>query len=144
MIFTDQTLIVSGAAVSGGHEFTRVFATTGANLVSVDFDTEVLSIETAEFGVQPVQADVGSTEEVHRVVDVALERLGRIGVLVNNAGILRHGVLWKMTDDDWKPSCPFAQEALWHRCVRRSQGMLEPWARRHPSYREPEFIECGR
>src|SRR5699024_842500 len=35
------------------------------------------------------------------IVEHALERTGRIDVLVNNAGILRDRVLWKLEDDDW-------------------------------------------
>jgi len=46
-------------------------------------------------------ADVSRTEDVERVVAAAVGRTGRVDVLVNNAGILRDKVLWKLTDEDW-------------------------------------------
>jgi 3-oxoacyl-[acyl-carrier protein] reductase len=48
-----------------------------------------------------VAADVASSTDAERVVATALAETGRVDVLVNNAGILRDGVLWKLTDDDW-------------------------------------------
>ncbi|MEZ5124243.1 MAG: SDR family oxidoreductase, partial [Solirubrobacterales bacterium] len=45
--------------------------------------------------------DIASTESVQRAVSAAAEQSGRIDVLVNNAGVLRDNVLWKLSDDDW-------------------------------------------
>ena len=48
-----------------------------------------------------VAADVSDGEAVGRVVDEALAAMGRIDVLVNNAGITRDGLLMRMSEEDW-------------------------------------------
>jgi 3-oxoacyl-[acyl-carrier protein] reductase len=99
--FTGQTVIITGAARGIGLELARFFADAGGNVIAVDFDGDVLEQACAEVGATGVQADVSNTDDVQRVIDTAMAKFGRIDVLVNNAGILRDGVVWKMSDDDW-------------------------------------------
>lgn len=47
-------------------------------------------------------ADVASAEDVHRAFEQFLARLGGMEILVNNAGIFRDSVIWKMSDDQWR------------------------------------------
>ena len=100
--YADQTVIVTGAARGVGLELARFFAEAGGNVIGVDFDGDVLQESAAAAGFLGVQADVSSSADAQRVVDTAMEQFGRVDVLVNNAGILRDGVLWKTTDDDWE------------------------------------------
>src|SRR5207247_6317640 len=48
-----------------------------------------------------VQADVARATDVDRLVQAALEKFGRIDVLVNNAGITRDTLIMRMTEEDW-------------------------------------------
>jgi len=48
-----------------------------------------------------IGADVSKTEHVQNAVGRVVAELGPPSVLVNNAGILRDNLLFKMTDDDW-------------------------------------------
>jgi 3-oxoacyl-[acyl-carrier protein] reductase len=48
-----------------------------------------------------VGADVADTAEVGEAVESVVERLGKPTILINNAGILRDNLLFKMTEDDW-------------------------------------------
>ena len=100
--FTGRTVIVTGAARGIGLELARHFQTAGGSVFMVDFDGEELDKAAAEVGATAVQADVAKTEDVERVVAAAVEQTGKVDVLVNNAGILRDRVLWKLTDDDWE------------------------------------------
>jgi 3-oxoacyl-[acyl-carrier protein] reductase len=53
--------------------------------------------EAAAFG-----ADVARAEDCRRLLDEVQERLGRIEVLVNNAGITRDTLAMRMKDEDWQ------------------------------------------
>ena len=53
-------------------------------------------------GVIPLEIDVADAGSVAAGIDDVLARTGRIDVVVNNAGILRDRVVWKLTDADWQ------------------------------------------
>jgi 3-oxoacyl-[acyl-carrier protein] reductase len=46
-------------------------------------------------------ADITDVGAVQHTVESAVERLGRIDVLINNAGVTRDGVVWRTSDEDW-------------------------------------------
>ncbi|MER6787252.1 SDR family NAD(P)-dependent oxidoreductase [Streptomyces sp. NPDC000658] len=99
--FTGHTVIITGAARGIGLVLGRHLRTSGADVVLVDRDEDELRVVAEELDTLWVAADVTSSSDAERVVATALAETGRVDVLVNNAGILRDGVLWKLTDDDW-------------------------------------------
>ncbi|PHV64864.1 SDR family oxidoreductase [Williamsia muralis] len=100
--FTGRTVVVTGAARGIGRALSQRFADSGADTVMVDFDADELASAAKEVGATGLPADVSKTGDVERVISEVIERNGRVDVLVNNAGILRDRVLWKLTDDDWE------------------------------------------
>ncbi len=99
--FRGRTAIVTGAARGLGLAFAQRFADAGADVIAVDFDEDALHAAAQEVGATPIAADVARTADVERVVEQALAQTGRVDVLVNNAGILRDAVLWKLDDEAW-------------------------------------------
>ncbi len=100
--FTGKTVIVTGGAQGIGLEVGRFFQSAGASTFLVDFDGELVEKSAADIGATGIRADVSNTDDVESAVAGAVEKTGRIDIIVNNAGILRDTVLWKMTDDDWE------------------------------------------
>jgi 3-oxoacyl-[acyl-carrier protein] reductase len=99
--FTGRSVIVTGAARGIGLELARLFAVSGATTFLVDMEKDVVEQAAAEVGGVGIQADVSNTADVERVVAAVIEQTGQIDVLVNNAGVLRDRVVWKLTDEDW-------------------------------------------
>jgi 3-oxoacyl-[acyl-carrier protein] reductase len=99
--FAGRTVIVTGAGRGIGLAVSELFVSAGATVVMVDLDDDVLAPAAAALGAVPAVADIAQTDDVERVVADTVKRTGRVDVLVNNAGILRDGVLWKTDDAAW-------------------------------------------
>ena len=103
--FDGRVAIVTGAARGIGAGTARRFVEEGAAVAVLDLD-EQQAQATAEglggaakaIGVECNVADSGSVE---RAVGRVLEELGGLHILVNNAGITRDNLLFKMSEDDW-------------------------------------------
>lgn len=99
--------LVTGAGRGIGAAIARVLAACGADVALVDlgqFDAaEVLAAELRAAGRQAValRADVASFADADTAVAATVKALGRLDILVCNAGITRDAASWKMTEADW-------------------------------------------
>lgn len=87
--FKDKVIIITGASSGIGLASARLFASLGAKVVMAARRREVLLEEAAKMGseVLCVAADVSVEADCKALVEAAVEKFGRIDVLVNNAGI---------------------------------------------------------
>lgn len=99
--FEGETIIVTGAAQGIGREVASFFVQAGGTVFIIDSDTNELATSAQAIGAFPILADVSLTSDVEKAVAQVISETGRIDVLVNNAGIVRDRVLWKLSDDDW-------------------------------------------
>ncbi len=85
-----KVAIVTGASSGLGARFARVLDAAGANVVVVARRRERLEQLAAELGndALAVDQDLSRVDDVGAVIDRALERFGRVDVLVNNAGMV--------------------------------------------------------
>jgi 3-oxoacyl-[acyl-carrier protein] reductase len=103
---TQRVAIVTGAARGIGAATARRLAADGMAVAVLDLDEAgcsgtVKEIEAAGGRALGVGADVSKTDQVEAAVSRVAADLGTPSVLVNNAGLLRDNLLFKMTDDDW-------------------------------------------
>ncbi|MFG3580469.1 3-oxoacyl-ACP reductase FabG [Micromonospora chersina] len=101
-----RTAVVTGAARGIGAGVARRLAREGFAVAVVDLDEAaaqpvVDEIEAAGGRALAVGADVADEQAVRAAVDRIAGELGEPTVLVNNAGITRDNLLFKMTADDW-------------------------------------------
>ena len=103
---TQKVAIVTGAARGIGAAVSRRLAEDGMAVAVLDLDgeacaTTVESITAAGGKAIAVGCDVANEEQVFAAVDAVTEQLGAPTVLVNNAGVIRDNLLFKMSVDDW-------------------------------------------
>jgi 3-oxoacyl-[acyl-carrier protein] reductase len=101
-----RVAIVTGAARGIGAATARRLAEDGfavavLDLSEADAQGTVADIEAAGGRALAVAADVGDSEQVQAVVERIAAELGPPVVLVNNAGVTRDNLLFKMSDTDW-------------------------------------------
>ncbi len=95
MDLKDSSAIVTGGGSGMGRCFVEQLAKAGARVFFCDVNPEALAATCLDFGVQGTLADVSKEEDVARLFDEAEAAIGPINTLVNNAGILRDGLLVK-------------------------------------------------
>jgi 3-oxoacyl-[acyl-carrier protein] reductase len=101
-----RVAIVTGAARGIGAATAVRLASAGNAVAIVDLDeaacgATVSSIEAAGGRALAVGADVADAKAVGAAVERIAAELGAPTILVNNAGVLRDNLLFKMTEDDW-------------------------------------------
>ena len=103
---TARVAIVTGAARGIGAATALRLAADGSAVAVLDLDEgstadTVQAIEAAGGRALGVGADVGDAGQVQAAVDRVAAELGPPVVLVNNAGVTRDNMLFRMTDADW-------------------------------------------
>ena len=102
----ERVAIITGASAGIGRGITHIFAQEGAKIVAASRNIEagerlVREVKDAGGDAIFVAADISRKLDNEKVAAAALERFGRIDILVHNAGIFWEVMLDDMTEDDW-------------------------------------------
>jgi NAD(P)-dependent dehydrogenase (short-subunit alcohol dehydrogenase family) len=105
--FDDRNVIVTGGGRGIGQATARAFAREGANVLVLgrtasDLEQTVSQIEADGGRAWHARCDVRDQVEVDRTVEQAVDRVGRIHVLVNNAGIDDDTPFLEIDRDRWR------------------------------------------
>lgn len=106
MDLSGKVALVTGSARGIGRAIALKLAERGAGVVVNDIEGApaaevVAAIEAGGSKACAIFADVSQPEDVNRLVDEAVARMGSVDILVNNAGITRDGLLLRMSDAEW-------------------------------------------
>lgn len=98
-----RVALVTGAAQGIGAAVAQRLADGGAKVAVLDLDEQAAAASAAKIGggAIGVGADVSKRDQVQAAVDRVVAEFGGLQILVNNAGVLRDNMLFKMSDDDW-------------------------------------------
>jgi 2-keto-3-deoxy-L-fuconate dehydrogenase len=121
--FEGLVAVVTGGASGIGAAIAAVLGDRGARVAVLDLQTEGVPED-----VLAVPADVSDDASVRDAVEAVVQELGRLDVLVNNAGIGAQGTVADNDDDEWRR----VLEVNLLGAVRTSRAAL-PHLRRSPS-----------
>ena len=100
-----KVALITGGSRGIGKEIAKKFALNNYNLVInyVSDNTDLVALEKEFENVEVlfVKTDVTSYESCENMVKEAIEKFGRIDVLVNNAGITKDALLMRMKEEDF-------------------------------------------
>jgi len=102
--YAGRVAVVTGSARGIGAATARRFAEEGASVAVLDLDQEAAGRTAQDLGAERavgVACDVGDAASVEAAVATVVDRLGTVDVLVNNAGVTRDNLLFKMSEEDW-------------------------------------------
>jgi 3-oxoacyl-[acyl-carrier protein] reductase len=127
--FSGKVAIVTGAAQGIGAATARRLAGEGARVAVVDLTAErgqpvVDEIVKAGGAGIALGCDVSDGDAVTAMVDRAVEEYGQLDVLVNNAGITRDNLLFKMAPEDWDAVLTTNLSSMFHTCRAAQRHMV--------------------
>jgi 3-oxoacyl-[acyl-carrier protein] reductase len=101
--FTDRVVLVTGGGQGIGAALSASFLAAGARVVILDLDHDTLATRWGASDDRQLllSADVADPTRVAEAVAEAVSWHRRLDIVVNNAGITRDTVIWKMTDQAW-------------------------------------------
>lgn len=105
MDYSGKVVVVTGASSGIGHETARAFAGRGSVVIGVARREKLLGeligvCRQSSPRSSYLAGDLGQREFAERVIADTVERHGRIDILINNAGIPKHKLIYHMSADE--------------------------------------------
>jgi 3-oxoacyl-[acyl-carrier protein] reductase len=102
--YADRVVVVTGAARGIGAGTAKRFAEEGAAVAVLDLEQEAAEASARDLPAERaigVACNVAEPDSVEKAVAAVVDEFGKVDVLVNNAGVTRDNLLFKMTEEDW-------------------------------------------
>ena len=98
----NKRIIITGSANGIGSSLSRVFKERNVkSMILVDLDESNNSKLASEVGGIPYKADVGSEDDIIKLIEFAKQEMGGIDIFCSNAGISGAGGLLNTSNEDW-------------------------------------------
>ncbi len=117
-----KVAVITGSGRGIGKATAQLFAREGAAICINDIELAVAQESANEIikaGGKAIAcvANVTKGEETQKLMDTAVEKLGKLDILVNCAGITRDNVIHKMTDEQWDTAVDISLKGTFN-CIR--------------------------
>ncbi len=106
MMLDEKVALVTGAGAGIGEATALELAKAGADVAIADLDMDAADETSAKVGVLgrrglSIRADIGDLSDIDAMVGTVVREFGGIDIVVNNAGVTRHGALLDITEETW-------------------------------------------
>jgi len=125
--FTNQTVVITGAASGIGFATARVFLEAGANLYMTDIDENALAAAATRLSQGSHQpstrtCDVRSPEQVDALIEAVVDESGRLDAMVNNVGVTHFAPIVATETQPWLDTV----SVTLHSCFYGLRAALRP------------------
>ena len=105
-ILQDKVALVTGAGAGIGRAIALAIAAEGASVAAADIDLAAAERTAAAAAGSnrraiAIKADCGDVASIDAMVGRAVADLGRLDIIVNNAGVTRYAYIMDLTEADW-------------------------------------------
>jgi len=126
----NKAVIITGAAQGIGEAIVACFQAQQARLVIADIQADKVEKVAAHWRERGAEihaqaVDITSKAQWQALVDTAIERFGRVDVLVNCAGVNVFRDPLEMTDEDWRRCFAIDLDGAWYGCRSVLPHMIE-------------------
>lgn len=130
--FSGKAAIVTGAAQGIGKSIAAKLSACGATVVVSDIQTEMGRATANQLGKDTVflPCDISDARQVRQLIDTTVERLGRLDIMVNNAGInsadpADRVTIDKYPDQTWHKMIEVDLNGTFHCCKAAAKAMIK-------------------
>lgn len=130
-LMNDKVSVITGGAQGLGKAMARALASAGSNVVIAEINTE-LATETAseiekDFGVKTAvfACDVTKPEDCDALIKSAVKVFGKVDVMVNNAGIVKHIAAEEVSPADWLAVINVNLNGVFYGCQAAGKQMIK-------------------
>jgi NAD(P)-dependent dehydrogenase (short-subunit alcohol dehydrogenase family) len=128
MSVEEKVVLITGAARGLGFEYARFLGAAGARVVAGDVLDCAEAVTAAGNDAIGVKLDVADIASADSMVELAMERFGRVDALINNAalyGSLRVGRFNQIAEADWDSAMAVNVKGIWNCCKAAVPAMRQ-------------------
>jgi len=122
-----EVVIVTGAAKGIGKAISARLISDGYTVIAVDVDKDAGDAIASELGEHChfIYCDISNGSDVTDLFEKVISEHGGVHAVVNNAGIIRDNVIWRMPEDDFDKVVDINLKGTWLMCKAAATIMRE-------------------